>query len=169
MDKIRKSLMELGYEFWDDEAIDGMSKYLRILVLKNKEQYLVRNAIMCFFDRWANSGVEHMFETEDEVIKYFTDPTKCLAEAVEELIISIIESAEWDKDYSKVDKMIDFLMDLIEEENMTKNVEVTVNIEIARKALIMAGFKSVDNMTDDEVFKQALKMNEEYGVTSVIK
>jgi len=52
---------------------------------------------------------------------------------------------------------------------MTKNVEVTVDIKIARMMLVVAGFTFVDNMTDDEVFEQALKMNEEYGVTSVIK
>ena len=52
---------------------------------------------------------------------------------------------------------------------MTKTVEVTIDIEIARKMLRMAGFAFIDNMTDDEVFEQALKMNEEYGVKSVIK
>lgn len=52
---------------------------------------------------------------------------------------------------------------------MTKNVEITVDIKIARMMLRIAGFAFVDNMTDDEVFEQALKMNEEYGVKSVIK
>ena len=51
---------------------------------------------------------------------------------------------------------------------MTKNVEVTVDIKIARMMLRVAGFTFVDNMTDNEIFEQALKMNEEYGVKSVI-
>lgn len=51
---------------------------------------------------------------------------------------------------------------------MTKNVEVTIDIRIARRMLHIAGFAFVDNMTDDEVFEQALKMNEEYGVESKI-
>lgn len=52
---------------------------------------------------------------------------------------------------------------------MTKNVEVTIDIAIARRMLRVAGFVFVDNLTDDEVFEQALKMNEKYGVKSVIK
>lgn len=52
---------------------------------------------------------------------------------------------------------------------MTKMVEVTVDIGIARKILLVAGFTNVKNMTDEEVFLQALHMNEEYGVTSIIK
>ena len=52
---------------------------------------------------------------------------------------------------------------------MTKNVEVTIDIAIARRMLRIAGFSFVENMTEEEVFEQALKMNEEYGVKSVIK
>lgn len=51
---------------------------------------------------------------------------------------------------------------------MTKNVKATIDIEIARRMLRVAGFAFVDNMTDDEVFEQALKMNEEYAVESTI-
>ena len=52
---------------------------------------------------------------------------------------------------------------------MTKIVEVSIDIKIARKMLRLVGFSQIDNMTDEEVFEQALKMNEEYGVKSVIK
>lgn len=52
---------------------------------------------------------------------------------------------------------------------MTKNVEVTVDIEAARTMLSVAGFVFIDNLTDDEVFEKALNMNEAYGVKSVIK
>lgn len=51
---------------------------------------------------------------------------------------------------------------------MTKTIKVTVNIKIARIMLRIAGVNNVDNMTDDEVFEKAIKMNEEYGVTSYI-
>ena len=50
---------------------------------------------------------------------------------------------------------------------ITKTVEVTVDIDIARIILRIAGFK-VNNMTDDEIFEQAVKMNEEYAVKSSI-
>lgn len=43
-------------------------------------------------------------------------------------------------------------------------VKVTIDIEIARKMLNVAGYH-VDKMTDDEVLNLALSMNEEYGVS----
>ena len=52
---------------------------------------------------------------------------------------------------------------------LTKNVEITIDINIARKMLRVAGISSVNTMTDEEIFEKALKMNEEYGVTSVIR
>lgn len=51
---------------------------------------------------------------------------------------------------------------------MTKNVEVTIDIEIARRMLKVAGVLFINDMTDEEVFEQALKMNEEYAVESTI-
>ena len=51
---------------------------------------------------------------------------------------------------------------------MTKNVEVTIDIEIARRMLKVAGFVFVNDMTDEEVFEQALNMNEKYAVESTI-
>ena len=47
---------------------------------------------------------------------------------------------------------------------MTKTAEITVNIDIARKTLRMAGYYSVNNMSDDEIFEKAATMNTEYGV-----
>lgn len=46
--------------------------------------------------------------------------------------------------------------------NMTKNVEITINIDIARKVLRAAGY-DVDEWTDDEIFAKALKIV--YGLT----
>ena len=51
---------------------------------------------------------------------------------------------------------------------MTKNVEVTIDIEIARRMLKVAGVMFVNDMTDDEVFEESLKMNEKYAVESTI-
>ena len=45
----------------------------------------------------------------------------------------------------------------------TIDVKVTIDIEIARKMLNVAGYR-VDEMTDEEVFDLALSMNEVYGV-----
>lgn len=46
---------------------------------------------------------------------------------------------------------------------MDKTLKVTVNIEIVRLMLNIAGYHT-DRMTNDEVFHLALSMNEEYGV-----
>ena len=51
---------------------------------------------------------------------------------------------------------------------MTKNVEVMVDIKIARMMLVVAGFTGVDTMTDDEVFVATLDRMKAYGATAVI-
>lgn len=55
------------------------------------------------------------------------------------------------------------------EKNMTKNVEVTVDIKIAKRMLGVAGVNNVNQMTDDEIFEKVLQMNEMYGVKYVVK
>lgn len=50
-----------------------------------------------------------------------------------------------------------------------KNVEVTVNIKIARMMLQVAGFHKVCDMSDNEVFEKALFMASEYGVEFEVK
>lgn len=52
---------------------------------------------------------------------------------------------------------------------MTKNVEVTVDIQIAKRMLGVAGINNANKMTDDEVFEKVLQMNEMYGVKYAIK
>lgn len=47
---------------------------------------------------------------------------------------------------------------------MTKNAEITVDIDVARKMLHIAGYKFVSEMTDNEIFEKAAMMNEQYGV-----
>lgn len=114
MNKIRKFLEESGYEFWDRYTIDGYNDYLRIMVIKTDNGYIIRNAILCYFDRWANSGVEFRVNSEAEVIAYFSKPEKCITDAASELVSSICEKAVWDNDYSKVNKMIETLYNLLE-------------------------------------------------------
>ena len=116
MEKIRKFLLENGYELWDEDTIDGCNEYLRIMVIKKDDGFIIRNAILWCFDRWANSGVEVFVNSEDEVIKYFSTPEKCIKDAVSELVETICEEAGWNNDYSKVSKMIDSLYDLVEED-----------------------------------------------------
>lgn len=52
---------------------------------------------------------------------------------------------------------------------MTKNVEVTIDIKIAKRMLSVAGVNNVNQMTNDEVFEKVLQMNEMYGVKYAIK
>lgn len=115
MDKIRKFLQEKGYELWDDSVIDGCNEYLRIMIFKSNSKYIIRNAILCFFDRWVNSGVEIQAESEEEVIEYFSKPEKCIKDAVMELIETITADAGYSNDYSRVEKMIGMLCDLLDD------------------------------------------------------
>lgn len=48
---------------------------------------------------------------------------------------------------------------------ITKNVKVTVDIKHARSALIMSGYKGVDDISDEEVFDLAMRNGEDYGVS----
>ena len=53
---------------------------------------------------------------------------------------------------------------------MQKTVQVTIDINIARKALSLAGFwKIAENGTDDEVFQRVLDMMKSYGATTEIR
>ncbi|MBQ8218354.1 MAG: hypothetical protein IJZ79_03520 [Bacilli bacterium] len=54
----------------------------------------------------------------------------------------------------------------MEQNLMTRSVSITVNIDIARKMLNVAGYSynSLKSKSDEEIFFQALSMCEEYGV-----
>ena len=53
---------------------------------------------------------------------------------------------------------------------VTKNVEVTINIKVARKMLGVAGFyKDAEKMSDDEIFAKVLTLIECYGATANIQ
>lgn len=54
---------------------------------------------------------------------------------------------------------------------MTKNVNITIDIKIARTMLGVAGFNSerISQMSDDEIFKKVLSLIECYGATSEVK
>ena len=51
---------------------------------------------------------------------------------------------------------------------MTKNVEITIDIDIARRMLKVTGYYDSFNMTEDEVFEKVLSMINKYGVASII-
>ena len=51
---------------------------------------------------------------------------------------------------------------------ITKTVDVTVDIEIARIMLRVAGY-STKHLTDDQIFKLALSMSEKYGVETTVR
>lgn len=118
MKKIKEFLIENGYELFDDgDVIDGQNEYLRIMVIKTvdefNEEYIIRNAIRCYFDRWANSGVEIFAHSEDEVINYFKNKHLCITDAVSGLVEEIIRNAEVDNDNSKIETMINMLYEMV--------------------------------------------------------
>lgn len=121
MNKIKEFLESKGFVIYEsDNRIEFNDGRIIGLVVKHAEdKYLVRNAVLCYFDRWANSGREFWVKSEDEVIKYFNTPTSYLPDAIAELIYSIVENSEWDGDYADTDKMIEFLHSLLEPDDYT--------------------------------------------------
>lgn len=118
MEKIKKFLVDSGYDIYElYNVIEGNNEFLHILIMKkDKERYLVRNAVRCYFDRWANSGTEFYANSEDEVIDYFSDKNKCIPDAVKELVYSITEDAVRDNSDENIRKMIDNLYSLARKE-----------------------------------------------------
>ncbi|MBQ8245833.1 MAG: hypothetical protein IJZ42_01755 [Lachnospiraceae bacterium] len=53
---------------------------------------------------------------------------------------------------------------------MTKNVNITIDIKIARMMLSVAGFglEEIKHSTDEEIFAKVLSLIECYGATSEI-
>lgn len=115
MDSIKSFLIESGYDIYGlDNVIEGNNEFLHILIMKKDEgKYLVRNAVRCYFDRWANSGIEFYVNSEDEVINYFSNKNKCIPDAVQELVSSVVEEAVWDNSNENIKKMIDELYSLV--------------------------------------------------------
>lgn len=110
MEKIKGFLKENGYEFYEiDSLIEGNNEFLHIMIIKRENDYLVRNAARCYFDRWANSGTEFKAKTDLEVIEYFSDRKSCISDAMAELISDIVEDCGWKNDDTNIRKMIDYL------------------------------------------------------------
>lgn len=131
MENIIKHLKENGFEIFDTykdnsgniNHLYAKNDEVNIMILKREDgSYLVRNAILCFFDRWANSGVQHILKTENDVIKYFSyddliTGEDFLTEALSEIVAAIIEDERVFKNKgNRVQRMVDFLNDLINEE-----------------------------------------------------
>lgn len=51
--------------------------------------------------------------SEDDVINYFSDKNKCIPDAVNELVCSVVEGAVWDNSDDNIRKMIDSLYSLV--------------------------------------------------------
>lgn len=117
MEKIKKFLSDSGYEIYElDNQIEANNEFLHIMVVKDKGgEYLVRNAVRCYFDRWANSGTEFFVDSEDKVIKYFSDKEKCIPDAVSELVEAIVEEDVWENSDENIRKMINGLYSLLED------------------------------------------------------
>ena len=47
---------------------------------------------------------------------------------------------------------------------MIKQMTVTVDLDVARAALMIAGYRNVEKMSDEEVFRLAVESSEDYGV-----
>lgn len=147
MEKIKKYLLDSKFDLFYDEndTFEGINEFLHILILKKENgEYLVRNAILCHFDRWANSGCEFTVKTEDEVIEYFSD-SKCMIDSISELVEGIVEDSVYDNDDNKMRKAIDFLYVLMMEELEEERRCVVQSLESTMKILGVLISDVIDN------------------------
>ena len=114
MKKIKEFLDKNGYRFYEiDDVIEGNDGCLQIMIVKNKEDYLLRIALLSCFDRWANSGNEWLYNTEDEVLNHLQNHTLCVTEAIQEYVYDIVEQCEDNKDKNTLMNFIQFLDDTV--------------------------------------------------------
>ena len=70
MEEIHEFLIRNGWidlKYGEYMSKDGMFK-IAVLYDEEEKRFIVRSAILRFFDRWANSGFEESFSQKDEVI-----------------------------------------------------------------------------------------------------
>ncbi len=124
MDKIKKFLEENGYDYYlceNGNEIYAEDDFLNILIIENdgnynfKSKYLLRIADLKYFDRWANSGDEWQYNTEEEVLKHLKNRVEILTNSIQEYIYDIVEKCEWENDYSNVKKLIEILDEMVYE------------------------------------------------------
>ena len=110
--------VDLGYDCGEYVSQDHKFK-ISVTYDKEKEKFLVRTAILPIFDRWANSGSDHYFNTYKECIKFLKGEYAVSAfDEVNSLLKDDIEvdDGRIDKDaYDLISKMIDLVTEWFEE------------------------------------------------------
>lgn len=71
MEYITQKLTELGWEDYYGEFYSKDGRFKADILCNIDGHYEVRVALLCIFDRWANSGVEVKFTEKEDVISFF--------------------------------------------------------------------------------------------------
>lgn len=71
MEYITQKLTELGWEDYYDEFYSKDGRFKADIFCDIDGHYTVKIALLCIFDRWANSGVRVQFASKEKVMDFF--------------------------------------------------------------------------------------------------
>ena len=71
MEYITQKLTELGWEDYYDEFYSKDGRFKADIFCDINDHYTVKIALLCIFDRWANSGVRVQFANKERVVSFF--------------------------------------------------------------------------------------------------
>lgn len=71
MEYITQKLTELGWEDYSGEFYSKDGRFKADIFCNIDGRYMVSVALLCIFDRWANSGVNVQFASKEKVVDFF--------------------------------------------------------------------------------------------------
>lgn len=110
MEYITQKLTELGWEDYYGEFYSKDGKFKADILCNINGHYEVRVALVGIFDRWANSGVERIFDSKERAIHFFKN--KMYMAAAYEEALSLIEENLADYPSASTIKLMNKIIDM---------------------------------------------------------
>lgn len=106
MEYITQKLTELGWEDYYGEFYSKDGKFKADILCDINDHYTVKIALLCIFDRWANSGVRVQFASKEKVMDFF-ETDKYMSAAFSEVTNIIKENISDPKTKEFLYRLID--------------------------------------------------------------
>lgn len=115
MEEIVQKLIDLGWEDCNGEFFSKDGRFKADIFCDINDHYTVKIALLCIFDRWANSGVQRTFDSKEKIINFFENKTY-MTVAYEEALHLIGENlADYPSAVELMEKIIDMSIDWFHE------------------------------------------------------
>lgn len=126
---ITKQLIDNGWDGWSDlgsgEFVSPDSNFkVDVTYDCTNESFIVKVAMLCTFDRWANSGICKYFNTKEDVLKFLDG--EYIVEAFSEIVELMSSNIEFNENgkyalnertYTLVNNMIGMIDDWFHDED----------------------------------------------------